>query len=420
MAVLQCGGCDRFISMSAVPGGNPVALADPERWSVTRTDCAGCNRSLCDRCAPKSARHCPLCRAAFAQAAPARATAADDEDDEEGGAAWAVQAALKDARRWLAAATAGAVLCVFLFLGKTVAIALVAWVATFMAAWSGTQRLVAAGGASRFWNLAAPIIMFMPLFNIAPLAWLTWRAHSAMAELDEELRAREAREAARERARRRAAAAPAAAPAAAARPAAAPAAAAATGARQAVAYVKLAGLGEVPDGTVLEVSVSAGPPGMPAQDGPVVIAYKGFGVFFALDQGEHFSMVSHGEMSAAGLTPQALLETGLRNLAAIVNGGKPGLSMRAHGSIQALLMGGHFEASLVLLDALWDGPLKARAPGGIVMAMPARDICAFCDAGSAAGVQELRALVERITQGGDHLLTTNLYARRNGRWAELA
>ena len=100
MAVLQCGGCDRFISVSMVAGGNPVALADPERWSTTRRVCEGCKRSFCDRCG--AAAQCPACSRPFASTAgaarPASAGARrTGRQDEEA-------AAMVGARGWITTA----------------------------------------------------------------------------------------------------------------------------------------------------------------------------------------------------------------------------------------------------------------------------------------------------------------------------
>lgn len=72
MPVLQCAGCPRLISVSSVPGGNPVAKANPEQWSVVHTRCPGCGVSLCDRCAPASARRCKACGAALPSAGGGR------------------------------------------------------------------------------------------------------------------------------------------------------------------------------------------------------------------------------------------------------------------------------------------------------------------------------------------------------------
>ena len=89
-----------------------------------------------------------------------------------------------------------------------------------------------------------------------------------------------------------------------------------------------------------------------------------------------------------------------------------------YGDIYAVMLDGTFEASLILVDGLWDVSFAALAPHGIVAAIPARDILAFCDATSTEGLAELRQLIERV-QGGDHLLTRDLYRRVGGRWEPL-
>ena len=50
MAVAWCNRCGRSISISIIPGGNPVALADPEKWSATWRPCPVCHHAYCDRC----------------------------------------------------------------------------------------------------------------------------------------------------------------------------------------------------------------------------------------------------------------------------------------------------------------------------------------------------------------------------------
>lgn len=39
-----------MISVSAIPGGNPVAKNDPENWALDYGKCATCNAHWCDRC----------------------------------------------------------------------------------------------------------------------------------------------------------------------------------------------------------------------------------------------------------------------------------------------------------------------------------------------------------------------------------
>lgn len=141
----------------------------------------------------------------------------------------------------------------------------------------------------------------------------------------------------------------------------------------------------------------------------------GFAVAYLVDEGDHFSCVSEARLRAEGAGVQELHRAGLQNLMALITG-EPGLVVRPQGAIRVLEIGGMFEASLVLLDALWDGPLQAYVPNGAVVALPARDVCAFCDARSPERVREMRRLARRMTATGRHVLTESLFLRSQGRW----
>jgi hypothetical protein len=90
--------------------------------------------------------------------------------------------------------------------------------------------------------------------------------------------------------------------------------------------------------------------------------------------------------------------------------------MLPHGNIFALFLDGNFEASLLLLDDLWDQALSGYAPNGFVIAVPARDVLAFCDQASEEGVGELREVAARLFPGGDHLISPQLFSREGDRW----
>ena len=58
--VLICGGCQRLISVSQIPGGNPSAKANPDRWAVAYARC-DCGHLACDRCISAANGKCPNC-----------------------------------------------------------------------------------------------------------------------------------------------------------------------------------------------------------------------------------------------------------------------------------------------------------------------------------------------------------------------
>lgn len=145
--------------------------------------------------------------------------------------------------------------------------------------------------------------------------------------------------------------------------------------------------------------------------------HSGLGVCYLVDQGDHFAYVQRRHL-ASKQSPIAdepsLHRAGVDNLARLV---QQKLTVHPHGAIHALVMDGHFEASLMLLDSLWDDTFCKLAPNGAVVALPTRDVLAFCDAKSEQGLQELQALVARVAASqADHRLTNTLYRRVDGQW----
>jgi len=149
-------------------------------------------------------------------------------------------------------------------------------------------------------------------------------------------------------------------------------------------------------------------------DAPV-LARLGNGLLLAylVDQGDHFEYVLARHLDDEGLTPMTLREVATENL---LRRASADVQLHAVGSAFALTFDGNFEASLLLLDGLWEASLVAHAPSGFVVAVPARDVLAFADAASEDGVQELRAIVSRVFAGGDHLLIRHLLRRDSGAW----
>lgn len=61
MAVYSCSGCGRHISLSAIPGGNPIANEDPGSWAQNWRICPACSVLFCEICADPGSVRCPKC-----------------------------------------------------------------------------------------------------------------------------------------------------------------------------------------------------------------------------------------------------------------------------------------------------------------------------------------------------------------------
>ena len=143
---------------------------------------------------------------------------------------------------------------------------------------------------------------------------------------------------------------------------------------------------------------------------------NGLLVAYLVDQVNHFQYVQQRHLDGAGLTQPELHQQSVANLRALL---KKDIKVQPYGNVFAVLCGGNVEASAVLVDGLWNNALAHLAPNGFVVAISCRDILAFCDAGNASGLKELRQIIER-TQGGDHPISSVLYRRSAGTWEPYA
>ena len=148
-------------------------------------------------------------------------------------------------------------------------------------------------------------------------------------------------------------------------------------------------------------------------DAPVVRALgHGLLATYVVEEDAEFHYVLGGELAAAGLTRDELHAAATRNLEAIA---RRSVEVHPYGHIHAVLMGGDFEASLLLCDGFWDAHAEL-APGGLVAAIPARNVLAFGDAAVPDSLQELDDLCTRVDPAIDHPLTDTLLRRVGGRW----
>src|SRR5262249_39299449 len=124
---------------------------------------------------------------------------------------------------------------------------------------------------------------------------------------------------------------------------------------------------------------------------------NGLLVAHVVDSGQSFEYVQTRHLAQAGITAEPLHATAMNNLLVFMG---ERTRMQPHGNIFAMFLDGNFEASLLLVDPLWDQALAGCVKAGFVIAVPARDVLAFADAESEAGIAELRMLVSRLFPNG--------------------
>lgn len=154
---------------------------------------------------------------------------------------------------------------------------------------------------------------------------------------------------------------------------------------------------------------------LPHADTPVL---KGLNdellIAYVVDAGDAFEYVQYRDLEDDAVTETQLHDIAIQNLAALTQTGN--LRVSPHGNIFAVLLDGNFEASMILLDVLWDDAFRQFVDGEYLIAIPNRDILAFCDRSSVAGRRELMEVIARLEGSQDHPLTRRLYVRMGSQW----
>ena len=136
-------------------------------------------------------------------------------------------------------------------------------------------------------------------------------------------------------------------------------------------------------------------------------------VAYLVDEGDSFAYVQERHLRETGIDKDQIHARAVENLRNLTEGR---VTIRQNGPTHALFFDGNFEASLILLDEMWDEDLVQHHGGEPVVAIPARDVLCFCNASSVAGIDELRAVISRCWPTGDHLVSKKLFQRINRTW----
>ena len=149
-------------------------------------------------------------------------------------------------------------------------------------------------------------------------------------------------------------------------------------------------------------------------DSPVVRELADLLVLYLVDEGDSFSYVQNRDVAECEMSVIELHRVALSNLYELA---RHKLHIAPSGEVVSVLMDGNFEASVLLLDTVWDTSFASRVRGEFIAAIPSRDVLTFGDSTSPAAVDELRAVIKRVYRAGaDHLISDRLYRRHLGTW----
>ena len=138
-----------------------------------------------------------------------------------------------------------------------------------------------------------------------------------------------------------------------------------------------------------------------------------FIVVYAEDSEHQLAYLTKSKIEGLGMSQEELRAVAIENLDAKIDK----LERLGSGPTCMLTAGGTFEASLLLIDGIWEGQAEL-VEGDLIVAAPSRDMLLFTGSKSAEGIEELKDLVESIHEDGSYLISKTLLVRRDGTWKQ--
>lgn len=130
------------------------------------------------------------------------------------------------------------------------------------------------------------------------------------------------------------------------------------------------------------------------------------------EEGEHqLAYVRPDQTEAFGLKPSELRNRALENLAQRI----PQVKRHGEGPLYMMAAGGTFEASLLLVDSVWDEQ-DGAVDGRLVVAVPTREILMFTGERATESIQHMRRTTDSFYANGSYLIGKTLLVRDEGKW----
>jgi uncharacterized protein YtpQ (UPF0354 family) len=134
-------------------------------------------------------------------------------------------------------------------------------------------------------------------------------------------------------------------------------------------------------------------------------------ILYARDSPKNITYLSVEQLDSAGIDRSTLRSLACANLKRLL----PGIERHGENGIYMFMAGGAYEASLLLLDSIWNDP-GLKVDGEPVVAIPARDLLFVTGSRNKQGLQTLRKWVAEASRTSTYRLTSELFVRRDGQF----
>ncbi len=138
----------------------------------------------------------------------------------------------------------------------------------------------------------------------------------------------------------------------------------------------------------------------------------GLAIYYAEDRPSSISYLTLQDLEATEVELSTLRSIAITNLKSML----PEIEIYGGAGLFMIVAGGNFEASLLLVDDIWQAENFA-IDGDIVIAIPARDMLLVSGTENKDQLKKLIEMTEESYAESSYYLTKQLYVRKHGKWA---
>ena len=136
-------------------------------------------------------------------------------------------------------------------------------------------------------------------------------------------------------------------------------------------------------------------------------------ILYAEDSPKNIRYLTPKDLEALKIEKKDLRSLACENLKRVI----PKIERHGTNGLYMLTAGGDYEASLLLLDSLWNNS-QMPVQGEILVAIPTRDLLLVTGTGHPEAVEKVKQMANKSFEEGSYRLTPKLFIYRNGRFSD--
>ncbi len=131
-------------------------------------------------------------------------------------------------------------------------------------------------------------------------------------------------------------------------------------------------------------------------------------ILYAEDFPDRITIPERDKIESLNITTDSLRALAIENLKSKL----PSIERIGNKNFIGLVVGGNYEASLILFDELWTKD-NFQVDGEIIIGVPARDLLMITGSNNTNGINRIKETIKEVQETGDHVISKHLFIRKD-------